>query len=149
VCVYIYIYIHTHRTAQFLMWHTITFLITVIIYLFNPQLLTGHVLWQFVYPQPSYYKGLHKHCISRVQKESYELAGTVFKLTFSVHSVPPYFSHVTCFPLITANLRSLSPPPPLSLSLSLLYSTLHNQKILPNWRGFIWLSVLYMINFSR
>jgi hypothetical protein len=80
----------------------------------QPTTPTGLVLWQFLHPQPSHYKGMHTHCISRVQKELYELASTVFKLAFSVHSIFPYFSHVTCFPLITANLCYLlfySPQP--------------------------------------
>jgi len=70
---------HTHTTAQFLMWHTITLLITAIIYLLlQPTTPTGLALWQFVHPQPSHYKGLHTHRISRAQKELYELASTVF-----------------------------------------------------------------------
>jgi len=63
---------YTHSTAQFLMWHTITFFITAIIYLLlQPTTPTGHVLWQFVQPQSSTKVCIHtsspeckKNCMS-------------------------------------------------------------------------------------
>jgi hypothetical protein len=106
----IHTHIHIYSTAQFLMWHTIAFLITVIIYLLL-QPTTPYWSRALAVHAPStlpHYKNLHKHCISRVQNKLYELASTVFKLTFSVHSVFPYFSYVTHFPLTTTNLCYLS-----------------------------------------
>jgi len=126
---------HTHTTAQFLMWHTITFLITAIIYLLlNPQLLLVLCFGSSCTLNPP----TIKVCIHTASPECKKNCMSWQALCLSWHFLfIPFF---LIFPML--HVFHL-----LQLIYVIYYSTLHSQKILPNWRGFSLISTLYMINF--